>query len=324
MYMENGFIFIPRKFLDGSIWQEKKAYSQSAALIDLHVMARFAAEPAEVVVARRRVRVEHGQVVASLRYLARRWRWSVGRVRRFVTLLRDEGWIAVDTADGILRITVPDIVGGKVDAACSQQVEAAEGVPGSVRQCVLPASRRHTAGDTSGTAGGTKKKKGREEKKETSLTGGKERLSPPLSRTGGGVLIEEDMGSGDAGACGAEPSFRFSGSARRQAACGPREGGGARPCAAEPVAAGQQPGWEQKSTWWEHTGPDCEFLHPLRERTVAKPEAGRWLRLAEVAPALLADGRWLERVRMRANRTAVRPIAAGEMAEVGKAFRPQA
>lgn len=58
MYMEDGFIFIPRKFLDGSIWQEKKAYSQSAALIDLHVMARFAAEPAEVVVARRRVRVE--------------------------------------------------------------------------------------------------------------------------------------------------------------------------------------------------------------------------------------------------------------------------
>lgn len=171
MYMENGFIFIPRKFLDGSIWQEKKAYSQSAALIDLHVMARFAAEPAEVVVARRRVRVEHGQVVASLRYLARRWRWSVGRVRRFVALLRDEGWIAVDTADGILRITVPDIVGGKVDAACSQQVEAAEGVPGSVRQCALPASRRHTAGDTSGTAGGTKKKKGREEKK---------RKKPPL------------------------------------------------------------------------------------------------------------------------------------------------
>ena len=113
--MENGFIFIPREFLDGSIWKEKRAYSEALALIDLHMMARYGAGSAEVVVANRRVRVEHGQLVASLRYLGSRWRWSVGRVRRFVALLRDGGWIAADTTEGILRITVSDGVGAKLE-----------------------------------------------------------------------------------------------------------------------------------------------------------------------------------------------------------------
>lgn len=176
--MENGFIFIPREFLDGSIWKEKRAYSEALALIDLHMMARYGAGPAEVVVANRRVRVEHGQLVASLRYLGSRWRWSVGRVRRFVALLRDGGWIAADTTEGILRITVPDGVGAKLEEPHVQPLADGGDVPGRVPELAPPAASRHTAGYTSGTVCGTKKKKGRKEEKETSLTGGKERLSP--------------------------------------------------------------------------------------------------------------------------------------------------
>lgn len=167
--MENGFIFIPREFLDGSIWKEKRAYSEALALIDLHMMARYGAGPAEVVVANRRVRVEHGQLVASLRYLASRWRWSVGRVRRFVALLRDGGWIAADTTEGILRITVSDGVGRSWKSLTDSHLRTAGAYPGVSRSWLLPPRRGTLRGTLPAQSAAQRRRK--EEKK---------RKKPPL------------------------------------------------------------------------------------------------------------------------------------------------
>lgn len=179
--MENGFIFIPREFLDGSIWKEKRAYSEALALIDLHMMARYGAGPAEVVVANRRVRVEHGQLVASLRYLGSRWRWSVGRVRRFVALLRDGGWIAADTTEGILRITVPDGVGAKLEEPHGQPLADGGDVPGRVPELVPPVAAhcgvhfRHSL---------RHKEEERKKRRERNLPYGRKRKAVAFSRTG--------------------------------------------------------------------------------------------------------------------------------------------
>ena len=312
--MENGFIFIPREFLDGSIWKEKRAYSEALALIDLHMMARYGAGPAEVVVANRRVRVEHGQLVASLRYLGSRWRWSVGRVRRFVALLRDGGWIAADTTEGILRITVPDGVGAKLEEPHGQPLADGGDVPGRVPGQAPPAAPRHTAGYTSGTVCGTKKKKGRKEEKETSLTGGKERLSP--SPTQAGEVFQHEVGvePGSSSEASAEPPYRPSGHALRETASGTRADGGTGHGDVGPAAGGRLPGGEQKGAMWERPGAQCGLLRPYLRQAAAGQAAGRWLRVAEVEAALMADGRWLDRVRERANLTAARPVAGKERA----------
>jgi len=55
---------------------------------------------------RRRIREERGQRVASVRWLAARWQWSLCRVQHFMEDLRRDGSIRTEVVSGITLVTI--------------------------------------------------------------------------------------------------------------------------------------------------------------------------------------------------------------------------
>ena len=54
----------------------------------------------------RPIELQRGQLVASLRFIASKWRWSEPRVRRFLAVLISEGMIDAKTDTGVTVITI--------------------------------------------------------------------------------------------------------------------------------------------------------------------------------------------------------------------------
>jgi hypothetical protein len=52
------------------------------------------------------INLSRGQLVCSLRYLAKKWDWEYKRVDRFLAKLRNEGMIRTGTEDGITVVTI--------------------------------------------------------------------------------------------------------------------------------------------------------------------------------------------------------------------------
>lgn len=81
--VDGGFVLLWRKFFDHKYWSEKRVFSRAEAWLDCWGnMAAFDAH--EKISGGRRMQLERGQFVASDRFLERRWRWSRGKVRRFL------------------------------------------------------------------------------------------------------------------------------------------------------------------------------------------------------------------------------------------------
>lgn len=113
---DGGFGLLWRKFFDHELWQEKRALSRAEAWIDL-VFSQAAFADYKKRIGGEVVLVARGQLIASQRFLAIRWRWSVGKVRRFLAylkaqdMMRDEsrmnaGRIETDTGIGTLYTIV--------------------------------------------------------------------------------------------------------------------------------------------------------------------------------------------------------------------------
>lgn len=99
-----GFIKIPRELFDGHKFGHEK-FSRREALIDLIQMA--AVESKTVSFSGINVQVERGQIVASRSFLAARWGWDKGKVRRFLDELCKDGWCAQEN-NPITTITIAD------------------------------------------------------------------------------------------------------------------------------------------------------------------------------------------------------------------------
>ena len=83
--MHRGWIKLWRCITDNDFWQQKP-YSPGQAWVDLMMMANHkegTIRKGGVVIT-----VKRGQVGASERYLAERWGWSRGKVRRFLNTLK--------------------------------------------------------------------------------------------------------------------------------------------------------------------------------------------------------------------------------------------
>lgn len=82
---EKGYIRLSRKFFDNEYWRQDRTYSQAEAWLDLIQSARFEADPQMKLLSNgRRITVKRGEIHSSLRYLSNRWKWSVGKVKRFM------------------------------------------------------------------------------------------------------------------------------------------------------------------------------------------------------------------------------------------------
>ena len=192
-----GFIKLGRRFFRGELWSEERPYSRAEAWLDLVMQARFDTERVTRRVGGVSLVVGRGELAFSLRFLARRWQWSVHRVRRFLDYLAHRGMVETGTGSQgqLMRIAGFEQYSGR--PVQYQPFAAPHGV---CPHCAGAAVLSYPAGHTSGTPWGTNKEK-EEKSKETSLTGGKE-TPPDLTHTG------EAEGDTSKGASARRPSAR--------------------------------------------------------------------------------------------------------------------
>ena len=101
------FIKIDRKFFDGKFWNQKRIFSQAEAWIDLIRMARFETETEVKLLPNGKIiKIERGDIHASLRYLADRWGWGVDKTKRFIDYTILENAIERKTEQGESILTL--------------------------------------------------------------------------------------------------------------------------------------------------------------------------------------------------------------------------
>lgn len=91
---DGGYALLWRKFLEHEYWTEKRVFSRAEAWLDCWWgMAAF--DDHERIVAGQRVMLTRSQFIASERFLEKRWKWSRGKVRRFLARAIESGELAV-------------------------------------------------------------------------------------------------------------------------------------------------------------------------------------------------------------------------------------
>jgi hypothetical protein len=123
-----GFIVISRKLFDSHLWQEERSLSRFEAWVDLLQTAAW--KDHERRIRGRVVSIPRGSLVASERFLMRRWGWgSVGKVRRFLDALMNDGRIERDTKTERLTITNYDTYQGtrSSDGAVAERSRSSDG-----------------------------------------------------------------------------------------------------------------------------------------------------------------------------------------------------
>ena len=90
--MENkGYIMLSRKFFANPLWVEPREYSRAEAWLDLIQAAGI--EERVIILDGRAIETRRGELAASRRFLENRWRWSAGKVTRFLDMLKSQGMI---------------------------------------------------------------------------------------------------------------------------------------------------------------------------------------------------------------------------------------
>lgn len=89
----SNFLPINRRLFANKFWTEDRVYSKAEAWIDLIQTARFEVSQGKMLIGMKMILWNRGELVASVRYLSLRWKWSLGKVMRFLDLLEDEKMI---------------------------------------------------------------------------------------------------------------------------------------------------------------------------------------------------------------------------------------
>lgn len=103
--MSKGFIPIRRTLFDHFLFKERRTFSRFEAWLDLIQLASFKDESSDII-AGKVVTKDRGEIVASLRYLATRWNWSMHKVSDYLELLRSQDMAVVGKENGISKITL--------------------------------------------------------------------------------------------------------------------------------------------------------------------------------------------------------------------------
>src|SRR5882672_5928379 len=94
--MRDGFFPLHRKFFDHWLWSESRVFSRAEAWIDLMAMA--AISDCKRTSNGITYDLKRGQVIASERFLAKRWRWSRSKYRSFISTLKHDHMCSHTTA----------------------------------------------------------------------------------------------------------------------------------------------------------------------------------------------------------------------------------
>ena len=85
--MGKGWIKLHRKLADDPLWLSEP-FTKGQAWVDLLMMVNH--EDRKIIVRNNIVHVKAGQRIISVEQLANRWRWSRGKVRRFLKMLEND------------------------------------------------------------------------------------------------------------------------------------------------------------------------------------------------------------------------------------------
>ena len=205
-----GHIKLSRKMFDGldDFWSEDRVFSRAEAWIDLMQLASFKRH--KRLVGNQFVELERGEVLASVRFLADRWRWGRDRVWVFLNLIEDTDRIRTvrRTSSGtVYRLvkyedyqsvadskqdTEPDAnrtenrtpTGQVPDESRTKRSKEVQEVPGSKPRDLLgiPMPPRATAVDSVCTPPPAREKHGEKNGKTRDLTAVKDELTRTLER----------------------------------------------------------------------------------------------------------------------------------------------
>lgn len=103
MNKKETYVKIYRSLLEHEIWL-KEPFTRGQAWVDLIGMANWGST--QKIYRGRLQNVERGQIQTSLGFLANRWHWSVGRVRRYFSLLNDMGMVQTNGTTSGMTITI--------------------------------------------------------------------------------------------------------------------------------------------------------------------------------------------------------------------------
>jgi hypothetical protein len=107
--MNRGFVQVWRDITESPMWYANRRGAESKAtrceaFLDLLLRANYT--DGQLTVLGHTITLARGQLVASQRFLARRWDWSPGKVGRFLVQLRKLDEIGMETVYGQTRITL--------------------------------------------------------------------------------------------------------------------------------------------------------------------------------------------------------------------------
>lgn len=113
-----GYIPLSRKFFEHELWLEPRVFSRAEAFADLLRRVRFEANPGTLLIGAQSITIERGEVVASIRFLAKNWGWSKNKVDKFLDYLAFNGMITrrkpyeskSGTRNGTATRTAPTII----------------------------------------------------------------------------------------------------------------------------------------------------------------------------------------------------------------------
>ena len=98
-----GYVLLHRKIFDNFLYFAE-VFSKIMAWIDLILIANHSSRKIDI--RGNLITVNRGQIARSEENLAKRWKWSRGKVRRFLKLLVDEGMIVQHKTPAITLISI--------------------------------------------------------------------------------------------------------------------------------------------------------------------------------------------------------------------------
>ncbi len=115
------FFMIPRELFTNPALLENKPISKREAIIDMIFQARYEKSSKSAYIGNRLVTWSFGQVPASIRFLAKRWRWSNDKVLRFLGFLKENGFISISQNAGQTVLSINNFDFSKKQAQATDQ-----------------------------------------------------------------------------------------------------------------------------------------------------------------------------------------------------------
>jgi hypothetical protein len=102
--MSKGWISIHRELQEHWLWKEKREFSKLEAWLDILLTVNHSEQ--KVMIKNTLFTVKRGQSINSLETWGKRWKWSRGRVKRFLDLLKSDSMIDFRTNSKTTELTV--------------------------------------------------------------------------------------------------------------------------------------------------------------------------------------------------------------------------